>query len=349
MLASLVLSAMLRSQTAAAASQPDPGDPEIPGVDEQLSIADTTLAKLERSMAGAIPEERRTAAAVVNECRASFSIDKTLKDLSSGAYSLEDQKTIKEGILLPAGWYFVYKAFAARSPELCSALSPFQYNVSALARLPGEEWCRHEYKQMVFARELNSPSPRFAEACSSLIDDGYSGLLKDSPDAVAEECRIIERNRRDAGAACAALAPRFEKPEYIEDCRCGLGEMTGRPDLCTTPRGDPSGGHAEHHAGFAAFSRAYRAKNPGICGKSLMCRRIMGVDVSGQLAAQARDVVCKDQRRIVSAKLKDAAAELSKLAARGDASGAPLSLEMRKRMERLAILRYRLSQDEKVH
>jgi hypothetical protein len=226
------------------------------------------------------------------ECRASFSIDKDIKDLSSAAAGL-GQKPARD--VFSVGFYVAYKAFAARKPKLCAQLRSLDFMAGLDdAMVNGEQWCRGEYAKMVFAREFNEPSPNFAAACRRFISD-LPGRKKKSPEEAARACVIIARDRLRPAELCEELASGFDMRSELPECLCAFGALTGQTEPCArhvarTPR---HVGPRDEDA-YAALSAAHQAKDPALCGESLMCRQIMGVDVTGEFAAKARDAACGD-------------------------------------------------------
>jgi hypothetical protein len=221
-------------------------------------------------------------AVAADNCRASFTVEKVLKD-----------KPADSALFWAAGRSIAYKAFGARKPELCSQLKEFQFMAGIDdAMMPGDVWCRGEYAKMTFALEYNAPTPAFDGACRRFLE-ALPGKEAMSPKKIALACGVIARDRTSPAALCPDLAAKLDMRGDLSDCRCLFGSLSGRKDTCA-----PHVERTPRHVGprdedsYAALSAAYRAKDPGLCGQALMCRQMMGVDVSGVFAAQARDLAC---------------------------------------------------------
>ncbi|MDE2142428.1 MAG: hypothetical protein KGJ84_08470 [Elusimicrobia bacterium] len=221
-------------------------------------------------------------AAAAGRCRASFTVEKALKE-----------KPADPALFWALGRYVVYKAFASRKPALCFQLKPFQFMAGIDdAMMPGDVWCRGEYAKMVFAREYNAPTPDFDRACRRFLE-ALPGKEAKSSKEVALACGVIAHDRTRPAALCEELAKKLNMRGELSDCRCTFGSLAGHTDSCA-----PHVERTPRHVGprdedsYAALSAASRAKDPGRCGEALMCRQVMGVDVSGVFAAQAEDVAC---------------------------------------------------------
>ncbi|MFI5345572.1 MAG: hypothetical protein ACHQ51_04280 [Elusimicrobiota bacterium] len=220
--------------------------------------------------------------AAAEDCRASFTVEKALKGKPADA-----------ALVWAAGRYVVSKAFAARNPALCSQLKAFQFMAGIDdAMIPGDVWCGGEYAKLAFALEYNAPTPGFDGACRRFLA-ALPGKDAMSLDQVALACGVIARDRTRPAALCEELASKLGMRGDLSNCRCLFGSLAGKTDTCA-----PHVERTPRHVGprdedsYAALSAAYRAKDPGLCGERLMCRQAMGVDVSAEFAAQARDIVC---------------------------------------------------------
>ncbi|MBI3554114.1 MAG: hypothetical protein HY077_16580 [Elusimicrobia bacterium] len=208
----------------------------------------------------------------------------------------------------------------------------------------GDEWCRHQYDEMVFVREFNAASPRFAQACANYRKDAGEDPAP-SAAQIAQDCRTMAEHMADPVVLCRDWMPKsLTRMAGLPMCRCTFGAIAGQIELCAPVAASKEGRIMIDLEAYSSFHAAYRAKKPALCGDSLLCKQMMGVDVSGEFLAPASQRVCQVLRDKVKPAFDRIEASLSKLAASlGSAADARLSLEVDRRMERIATLRDRLA------
>ncbi len=257
----------------------------LPAVDQRLGKAEALLEDLEESVG--LPAPSRSP---LEECLARFSVDSFLKDLSEGRLpeSLAWSLGPKTSALL---WrHYRLKAFEAGDPGLCGPLKALPYRRDRFYDTPapgdGDWSCRSNYYDMAFARSLIAQSPDFASVCRERIANDVPEL---EPQA-GELCALIRERRREPEAVCARFnihhlrasrhATQIEEfADWAENvCPALLKALAGDESLCPKARHDYSGDKQDDQDCFAyaAFSRAFNAKDLSLCGRRELCRLMMG-------------------------------------------------------------------------
>lgn len=161
--------------------------------------------------------------------------------------------------------HFAYTAFAAGDPSLCDKLDVVDQAIL----------CRHEYGNLRAARAAQGAPGELVEACRLPQRDtapGCCDLIAKLPDRSNPCASLVPGCWSDAGM-CRA----FWDGEVNGDAKACPGARVLLDDDC---KADGCRGRRTERVArcveVAAFARAFKAKDIGLCGDSARCRALMG-------------------------------------------------------------------------
>lgn len=203
------------------------------------------------------------------------------------------------GMLEALGNYYGCSAFIARKPDLCRELTRYQDWEVPLERVKTgnaplllEADCRSLYNLWTVIQLNVFRRPDAAQICQALP---FSEEELGATD-VKEECAWMLGSEPDAHCL-VDVSPSLGKKE-IEDCASYYTLHPGEKN-CAAIRTLPltEGARAVYYArclDALAYRKAYKAKDAGLCGRSLACRALMGENVCRRHLDRLKEDYCRN-------------------------------------------------------
>ncbi len=250
------------------------------------------FARLERALRTALkPAPWPPPAALSRHCSGGLDIRRLIADAASAADADPAAAAAIAGTMRDTLAYFQYQALLRRDPAVCDGLKGHR-KVYAGISLPAEEACRERYHEDMLAWALVTRDPGLGKYCELSLRRSYTDMSREQS---RQACRILTARREDPERACSELTPRYLTSLKHDSCVQMLTRLDPAVDAaaCERLEGNPTD-WKERCLAFAAFKRAHRARDPGLCGGHELCRALMG-DAAGSARACAgriRETLC---------------------------------------------------------
>lgn len=221
------------------------------------------------------------------------SVDGIVADISDGKFSVGELEAIQPGIGSSVMHYYQHAVFAGGDPKACDRLKGvdtlFLDDSQVVAKLGG--WgCREWYNEKAFTQALVSKSKDFGKVCRTYIAQGYPEMSAEDNEAI---CAAFSPDMSDSPRICKRLIPRYLSENKLEACVSEFDRYKVYTDetACKSLESWP-GPWLQRCHDYAAYSKAYKAKDPELCKDSELCRLYMG-DWSRMFAARYEDLIGK--------------------------------------------------------
>ncbi len=280
---------LLAAAASAAEPVPVPGAP-APSLESLLCRVDGLLAALDAAAPAPDPGP--------GACAADFSVERLPEYVARGGSPGLDLDRIEAD----ADGYYQALAYATAAPQACRPLEALQRAVERVrpATRIGIDWephCRGTYAEMRFIRAVVVRSG-VEQACLETLKSGSDSYGKGDPRRFARDCRAIAANLDSPEIACAS-APQNDRAECLSMMRIAGGDGAA---CAAVEEGERDGCY-----GYAAFSRAFRAKDPEECRGNETCRALLGGGLeasrryAGRLLADVAPVLLKEADEALAA------------------------------------------------
>jgi cytochrome c peroxidase len=180
--------------------------------------------------------------------------------------------------------FFKYRAFREGNPGLCDGLKSEADPVALYSQV---YYCKNWYVEMTLLHGMMTKRADFPKVCRQVasFDPGAS--------AQAEPlCSLMAASLDDPPAMCPKLLPRFLYPNWVRACGYLFSAVKGDAVACEPFEENPS--QIALCKTLNAFTRAYRAKDPALCGGLEPCEVLMGrgAAVGARVAARIKAKAC---------------------------------------------------------
>jgi hypothetical protein len=306
---------------------------EIDGLLYRLSAASSDMRKF---IDGGVPPQNFDA----QRCRAGFAP----KDLLSIA--------VPDAMLSGLVDYHECRAYVETNPDSCDALDRYEFQIPEGEDLAKK--CRVVAGIRRMAQIMISRAPDALERCSKFASEQHEGYEEDQRKMCAFLVNDAARSP-DAPAKAVALLP-ITRAHAAEVAKT-VGMLIGDERTCEGIRRKKRGGQdIEECLGYAAYRKAFAAKDAELCGRSAVCRLMMGASgdcgalVSGSYCAavqeKSRAEALREHERTFHVKMTESNALLALLSPKIEAFVPKDSPEFESRKEHFVALRGALERAE---
>lgn len=253
------------------------------------------------------PEDARRRDAAV--CGADFTMDGVMGLFGGGRLPIWAAPENDEIIIDSVG-YYQCRAYAAGDRKSCVPLKALAmtYDPGSWTGDPegGAHWdlgCYGHINEMRLVRSYVTRSPDFEKICAPTLTETQEFEDQEFASAdIARVCRVIAAGGRDVAAACADISRYYIDKDDVKKCAPMLRRLQGDAGACVPGE---SVEVFDRCRSYAAFRRAYDAKDAHLCEDLPVCQILMG-EGPGACALYARrfrDLFCvSPQERVARAR-----------------------------------------------
>lgn len=200
-------------------------------------------------------------------CADGFKVDGLMRSVAGGDFTRAELNHLRPVLSPLIMQYYHLDAFARRDPAKCDLVDKVEEQFS-------EGWgCHQLYENLAFHYEYMTRGPKLAETCQAMVRDTYRELSASSRDAV---CRIVVENAGKPKELCAQLTPRYLSGYKTESCVDDFTLLSVDNDATCAATENGRRSWNERCREYASFKRAYRARDPRLCGDLEVCWALMG-------------------------------------------------------------------------
>jgi hypothetical protein len=217
-------------------------------------------ATLARNAASALDARRDL------RCAGGFSVDDFLHAVVDGRFTSDQLDALRPALSPLIMQYYHLDAFAHRDPSRCDLLDKVEERFS-------EGWgCRQLYGSIYFQHEYMTRGPELPEACRQMVEYTYPEITAANRERI---CGVIVANVGKPQEICSQLIPRYMSSYKTETCLDDLKILDVDSETCG--RLEPGhGAWYQRCQNYSLFKKAYKAKDPSLCGENEICGSLMG-------------------------------------------------------------------------
>jgi hypothetical protein len=176
-------------------------------------------------------------------------------------------------LVRPLMEYFQCAAFARDDRKACLPLASLNMPSQGVKAKenPEAHWdmaCEGHYNEMELVRSYATGGAEFKTVCPralALAEEFEEREFK--VEEIPRVCEILDAER-DIDRACKKLRPMFTTDHLREKCEVTFKRLAAEPDACRSFKQPEV---AERCLEYAAFKRAWAAKDPSLCAGSTVC------------------------------------------------------------------------------